>query len=96
MELNVSNDTHAKLKGFFVCNRCRNNCANGCDEIGPFGPDNCVGAYYPRKQRVTCLGKYCDDPCEYQEESDLTMEQLVVLVKYLTVEINKHLIKEVK
>ena len=82
------------LKGFFVCEQCRKSCKNGCDDVGPYGPDRCVDAYFPRKQYIRCLGKYCDTPCKFQQdESSLKMEQLINLVKYLTLELNKHLIK---
>lgn len=74
----------ATLKGFFVCNQCRATCSNGDDEVGPFGPDRCPEAYHPRKQRLNCLGPYCDRPCALQEEvSDLTYDQLIALTLYL-------------
>lgn len=82
------------LKGFFVCNNCKCYCSNGEDCVGPFGPDRCEKAYFPRKQNVDCLGKYCDTPCELQTvDTDLTREQLINLVMYLGTELNKVLIK---
>ena len=81
------------IKGFFVCNRCRETCKDGLDDVGPYGPNSCVKAYYPRKQYIKCLGSYCDSPCGFREKiSDVTVEQLINLVKFLTIELNKHLI----
>lgn len=77
-----------KLRQCFVCNNCRTNCPSGeqCTEE----TDTIL---YPRKQRVECLGEWCDQPCELKQPSDLTMAQLVTLVKYLGTELNGHLIK---
>jgi hypothetical protein len=81
------------LKGFFVCDKCREDCHNGVDEVGVFGPDNCPAAYFPRKQRVGCLAGYCDTPCSLQKETtDLTMEQMIDLVRYLGDYLNEFLI----
>lgn len=82
------------IKGFFVCDKCRSSCHDGCDEVGLYGPNSCVFAYFPRKQHIKCLGPYCDSPCNLQQtESDLTLEQLLRLVRFLTAELNKHLLK---
>jgi hypothetical protein len=44
---------------------------------------------YPRKQPITCLGRFCDEPCKLrQEETDLDIETLVTLVKYLGTKCN--------
>jgi hypothetical protein len=81
------------LKGFFVCDKCRRDCRDGCDAVGLFGPQSCVFAYFPRKQRIGCLGPWCDVPCDLRKDaSDLRMEQMVRLVKFLTVELNRYLI----
>ena len=88
------------LKEAFICDYCRNICKAGCHEemverlktgkINPTDPD-----FYPRKQIITCLGKYCQHPCQYQrEETDLTMEQLINLVKFLGTKLNEFLIKK--
>jgi hypothetical protein len=83
------------LKGFFVCNKCRNDCHNGRDAEGVFGPDCCPLAYFPRKQRIGCLGPYCDTPCSLQsDESDLTLKQLIDLIYYLGNRLNGFLIIE--
>lgn len=88
------NSNLSSLKGFFVCAQCRRDCRDGCDEVGLFGPNSCVFAYFPRKQRIGCLGPQCDLPCDLQKDvSDLQMEQMVRLVKFLTVELNKHITK---
>lgn len=81
------------IKGFFVCQKCRIKCKDGSDKIGLYGPNSCVFAYFPRKQYVNCLGPYCDEPCEHRTEtSDLTIEQLLNLVKFLTKELNSRLV----
>ena len=83
------------LKGFFVCNKCRDQCYNGCDTVGVFGPDFCPKAYFPRKQSIKCLGPLCDVPCELQEvESDVTIEQLVNLIMYLGTKLNERIEEE--
>ena len=87
------------IKPFFVCHQCRASCSNGEDEVGVYGPDRCPAAYTPRKQEIGCLGPLCDRdfPCELQaEKSDVTEEQWARLVAYLTVELNKFLIKPSK
>jgi hypothetical protein len=69
-----------KLRHSFVCNRCRRDCIG---ESGECESD------YPRKQRIGCLGKHCDDPCELQQtESDLTLDHLIALSKYLGGKLN--------
>lgn len=78
-----------KLRQCFVCNNCRTNCPSG-----PACTADLDTVLYPRKQYVDCLGEWCDQPCELRKEhSDLKMEQLVVLVRYLGTELNRHLIK---
>ena len=88
-------DKKGTLKGFFVCDMCRQSCKDGCDDVGLYGPNSCVFAYHPRKQFINCLGPYCDIPCKLQrKESDLTIEQLIKLTMFLTDELNKVLITE--
>jgi hypothetical protein len=86
-----------KLRGHFVCNgRCRAMCNGRCwEELEKL--DNGTlkmtdvdyqgtpySELYPRKQLIGCLGKYCDEPCEYQtEESDLTIEHLIRLAQFM-------------
>ena len=49
---------------------------------------------YPRKQLIGCLGKFCDKPCELQkEETDLTLDKCVNLIKYLGQKCNDLIIK---
>ena len=82
------------LKGFFVCDKCREQCFDGVDEVGPFGPNSCAKAYHPRKQVIDCLGPYCDQPCPLQKgATELTFTQLIDLVNYLGDELNTHLVK---
>ena len=84
------------MRGFFVCDNCRTFCNGTCstelEEIkSGLRIDN---ELYPRKQLITCLGKYCDTPCELQKnESDLTLEQCIILIEYLGERLNKELIK---
>jgi hypothetical protein len=74
-----------KLRGSFVCNKCRDECQS---------EQECETDCFPRKQRISCLGPYCDDPCERQQnESDLTLEQLIILTKFLGNELNKFLVR---
>lgn len=77
------------LKGFFVCNRCRLECD---------GSDDCMNdleELHPRKQEIGCLGGYCDDPCDLkQDHSELTVQHLIPLVKYLGNRLNTFLIKD--
>lgn len=92
-----------KLRGSFVCNKYRFLCEGNCDEeikkqlsgdIKPGDPD--FDPYlYPRKQSITCLGKYCDQPCQYQKaETDLTLDKAIILIKYFGQRLNDLLIKE--
>jgi len=83
------------LRGFFVCNKCRSNCFDGKDEIGPFGPNECPKEYFPRKQEIGCLGQLCDNPCELQvPESDVSTQQYINLIMYLGKQLNELIITE--
>ena len=92
-----------KLKGSFICHKCRFICDGGSyseiqkqlsGEIKPTD-DNYDPDLYPRKQIITCLGPYCDDPCQFQKlETDLTLEQAITLIKWMGNKLNKLLIKE--
>lgn len=86
--VNVDNMSDCKLRDYFICNRNRFIC--DCDKQLNYDDDS-----FPRKQIITCLGKYCDDPCRYQKlETDLTLEQAITLIKWTISELNNHLIKK--
>jgi len=78
------------LKGFFVCNWCRSQCP-GSDECED---EIANGDLFPRKQKIECLGEYCDRPCELQSDSTLETEQLIVLIKYLGNYLNTFLVRD--
>lgn len=81
------------LKECFICNFCRNICEGNCeidlinakngnitdknrDLVGPNGTF--------RKQRINCLGKYCDRPCKYQDlNAEVDVQALIDMIKYL-------------
>ena len=81
------------LKECFICNFCRNICEGKCeidlinakngnitdknrDLVGPNGTF--------RKQRINCLGKYCDRPCKYQDlNAEVDIQALIDMIKYL-------------
>ena len=78
------------LSGSFICNRCRNLCKGPCDghiqEVlaGHITEENkdLVG----RKQRIVCLGKYCENPCSEQDltqYADVDLTPFLNLIKYL-------------
>ena len=79
-----------KLRGSFICNNCLANCKTSDECI------NDIEALYPRKQQIGCLGEFCDSPCELQKESDLTIEALVTLTKFLGGELNKYLLSSIR
>lgn len=60
--------------GSFICDRCRNICKGGCHEklseilSGKLEHYEENKDLVGRKQIIHCLGKYCDNPCEYQRE----------------------------
>lgn len=61
-------------RGSFICDRCRNICKGGCHEK-LMEILNGNSEHYEenkdligRKQIIHCLGKYCDDPCQFQRE----------------------------
>ena len=83
------------IKPLFVCNKCRSECKNGIDSVGPYGPDNCPIAYPTRKFNIGCLANFCDWPCELKSDStDLTLELAIRVIKGLVIECNKLLIRE--
>lgn len=84
-----------KLRNSFVCNNCRRTCQGTCsqelEEI--LNGQRIDDELYPRKQLIGCLGPYCDEPCEFQkEETDLTLEQTIKLIKYFGQRLNDLLI----
>lgn len=87
--VNVDNMSDYKLRDYFICNRNRFIC--DCNKQLNYDDDDSL----PKKQIITCLGKYCDDPCRYQKlETDLTLEQAITLIKWTISELNNHLIKK--
>jgi hypothetical protein len=86
--IGVENEAR-KVEKFFICNNCRST----CDSSNQCTKDLLDGDLYPRKQAVECLGKWCDDPCDLQQEGNLNIEQLIVLVKFLGDELNKLLVE---
>ncbi len=75
---------HNDINGCFVCDFCRNICKGPCDthllEIaqGKITDENKDLA--GRKQRIKCLGRFCEHPCEYQ---DLSQYEGVDLTPFL-------------
>ncbi len=78
------------LNESFICNRCRNLCKGPCDGLvqeimeGHITAENqdLVG----RKQRIVCLGKYCENPCSEQDltqYSEVDLTPFLNLIKYL-------------
>ena len=61
-------------RGSFICDRCRNICKGGCHEKLTEILNGNLEHYeenkdlVSRKQIIHCLGKYCDNPCQYQRE----------------------------
>ena len=73
------------IRAGFICNHCRITCGN-CTRDDYHD--------YPRKIDITCLGQYCDEPCEFQKEkTDVTLKMALDKVSYLTEIVNK-LLKE--
>lgn len=60
--------------GSFICDRCRNICKAGCHEKLTKLLEGDLSEYegnkdlLGRKQIIHCLGKYCENPCQYQRE----------------------------
>lgn len=88
-----------KLRDMFVCDFCRQICKGGCNEDlvrlekGIIDDTNrdLIGF---RKQRIKCLGEFCDKPCELnQKEAILDSKILVNAIMYLGNKVNQ-LIKE--
>ena len=98
-----------KINGSFICEKCRQICKGGCFEQlmsiekGEWKPGDVeyeknkdlIG----RKQIIKCLGKYCPNPCKYQEE-DYTpfseedgVKPLIELIEYLGNKVNELLEK---
>ena len=82
------------IKDAFVCNHCRTVCKGTCskelEEIEKGIREN--DDLFPRKQLIGCLGKYCDKPCHLRKnDSDLTIEHLLRLTKYLGDKLNETL-----
>ena len=86
-------------RGSFICERCRNICGGGCHEkltalmngVGNESDSDLIG----RKQIIKCLGKYCQDPCEFQQE-DYTpykpedgVKPLIDMINYLGNKVNE-------
>ena len=79
------------LKECFVCEFCRQICQGPCDadlqrlEEGIVDDANrdLAGG---RKQRIKCLGKYCDKPCQFQDlEATIDPQVLINTIKFLEI-----------
>ena len=90
-------------RGSFICDRCRNICKGGCHEKLAEILDGNLEHYEEnkdligRKQIIHCLGKYCDDPCQYQRE-DYTpfneedgLKPLFGIIEWMGNKLNKNL-----
>ena len=77
------------LRGSFVCNHCREICGGCIEELEEIGRGERIdNELFPRKQLIGCLGKYCDDPCHLQKESDLTIEHCINLIMWMGNKLN--------
>lgn len=91
--------TTFNIKGCFICNFCRNICEGKCDEDlkrleSGIIDDKNRDLENGRKQRIDCLGKFCDQPCGLQDENATPeVETLIRTIKFLGEKCNE-LIKE--
>lgn len=85
------------LKECFVCEFCRQICQGPCDDdlarleqnIIDDKNKDLVGG---RKQRVKCLGKYCDRPCQLQDlNAEVNPQILINVINYLGQRLNNYL-----
>ena len=95
-----------KIKGSFICDKCRNKCKGGCHEKlmelknGDLTHYNENKDLIGRKQIIHCLGKYCDEPCEFQREEftpfneEDGVEPLMDLIKWMGDKINTLIIEK--
>ena len=72
-----------KLKGCFLCNFCKEICKGPCiDDLerlnnGIVDEQN-KDLLNNRKQRIECLGKWCDKPCKYQNKDAVPQVDILV------------------
>lgn len=91
-----------KIKDCFVCNFCREICKGGCNEDLERLEQGIVDSKNKdlqnnRKQRIKCLGKYCDAPCKLQDLSvEVDPQLLINTIKYLGTTLNELLIQKPK
>lgn len=83
-----------KLRQSFVCNNCRTYCSGTCSNELHQIENNVIidDELFPRKQLIGCLGIYCDEPCKLQKESDLDINKLLNLTKWMGQKLNDLLI----
>ena len=80
----LNKDKLFNVKDCFVCEFCRNICEGNCSELldqiaaGNITEEN--KDLVDRKQKIKCLGRFCDRPCKYQ---DLTAYENVDLTPFL-------------
>ena len=90
-----------KIKECFVCDFCRNICKAPCDQ---HLRDALEGKVYDenrdiigRKFRIKCLGRFCDNPCEYQDLTqykDVDLTPFIGVIKFLGTKCNDLIQKE--
>ena len=96
-----------RINGMFICDRCRHICGGPCHEqlmnikkgVWREGDEqyeknkDLIG----RKNIIHCLGKYCDNPCQYQREEytpfneEDGLQPLITAINYLGKECHKML-----
>ena len=73
-----------RIKDAFVCEFCRNVCKGPCssllDQIAEGNITDENRDLIGRKHKIKCLGRFCDNPCKYQ---DLTAYEGVDLTPFL-------------
>lgn len=91
-----------KIKDCFICEYCRNVCCGPCDndlqrlEEGIVDNKN-KDLKNHRKQRIKCLGVYCDVPCKLQNKNEVPdIQVLINTIKFLGTELNKRLTDDKK
>lgn len=83
-----------KLKHAYICEFCRTKCGGSCNEDlerlkrGIVDKSNADMANN-RKQSIKCLGRYCDEPCELQDNNaEVDPQVFVNTIKYLGERLN--------
>ena len=86
-----------KLKHAYICDFCRTKCGGSCNEDlerlkrGIVDKSNADLANN-RKQSIKCLGRFCDEPCELQDNNaEVDPQVLINTIMYLGNELNRTL-----